>query len=288
MSDTKQLISAEAINPGKKTTSKHSYSGNLTFDQMFASKWSLRRTIGLLQRPDRPIWRAATVLAMRCQVSGIALRPWMPRCLWPKPEASVVLFSAFFQDTSFGIQYRELGLLVETRYLGMPVLHVPWILVDDDSALLQGRELFGFPKKLAQFSETQNNGENTLCVQRRGVEILRLRSTAGAKIDQRGVFTRPMVNVRGLPGPVPPLLMRCSSEEVVHHTHQAKVSIDVQDSGYDPLHTLGLPGTPQECWQTTLDIAPGAQSMAQLATTAYPVGIASPFWFNRVWPFRSW
>jgi len=288
VSDKKLLTSSEEGMTGENTSAKKSYSGNPEFDQMFTSKWSLRRTIGLLQRPDRPIWRGATVLAMRSEVSGVALRPWMPRLLWPKEKANVVLFSAFFQDTSFGIQYRELGLLVETRYFGKPVLHVPWILVDDDSALLQGRELFGFPKKMAQFSETQNNGETTLSVQRRGVEILRLRSSTGAKIDNRGVFTGPMVNVRGLPGLIPPLLIRCNSEEVVQHTHQARLNIHVQASDYDPLHTLGLPGTAQECWQTTLDIAPGIQSMAQLASTAYPVGIASPLWYNRVWPFRSW
>ena len=272
----------------KKLVDSHHTNGDTVFESTLGSEWSIRRTMGLMQRPSRPIWRRATVLAMRCEVPGQALWPWMPRIMRPPQNANVILFAANFEDTSFGISYRELGLLVETRYFGKPVFHCPWMLVNDDSALLQGRELFGFPKKMAQFSETKNGDSTNILVQRRGVELFSLSATIGEQTKHRGVFTRPIVNVRGLPGPTPPVLMYCKSSETIHQTHSVNATLKIQSSLYDPLDTLNLPEKPLECWQSVIDVAPGKKRLGELARQAFPVGIASPLWFTRVWPLRTW
>ncbi|HVK77361.1 MAG TPA: acetoacetate decarboxylase family protein [Kofleriaceae bacterium] len=51
-------------------------------------------------------------------------------------------------------QYREMFILVEARFDGMPVNYCPYIFVDNDSALARGWEQ-GFPKKLGSIFQTR-------------------------------------------------------------------------------------------------------------------------------------
>lgn len=50
--------------------------------------------------------------------------------------------------------YHESAILLTVEHNGKTALHCPWMLVDSDRALIAGREILGFPKKMGQFSFT--------------------------------------------------------------------------------------------------------------------------------------
>ena len=53
---------------------------------------------------------------------------------------------AKYRDTSFG-PYNEFMPVIPCLFNGQPFLHVPFIYVDNDSAMAAGRETGGWPKK---------------------------------------------------------------------------------------------------------------------------------------------
>src|SRR5262245_15254611 len=77
-------------------------------------------------------------------------RRWVPRPLTLATPARASIFTAWFPTTTFGSSYREAGILLHVEHAGRPAVYSPWMLVDDDVALILGRELLGYPKKIGQ------------------------------------------------------------------------------------------------------------------------------------------
>ncbi|MFH1149565.1 MAG: acetoacetate decarboxylase family protein [Actinomycetota bacterium] len=103
------------------------------------------------------------------------VRKILPKPLKPHTEPLVFAFVAQYPETNFGLTYNEGGLIVLATYkgeLGGYCLSMP---VTDDMAMVGGRELVGFPKKIAEEISLTRDGERmTGRVVRKGHEIMNL------------------------------------------------------------------------------------------------------------------
>jgi acetoacetate decarboxylase len=81
-------------------------------------------------------------------------------------------------STGFG-DYTESGQLIPVRFRGEEGVYVHSMYLDDDAAILGGRELWGFPKKLAQPKIT-HEGDVIVCTLHYG-QVLCATATFGYK-----------------------------------------------------------------------------------------------------------
>lgn len=118
---------------------------------------------------------AAAMLQVVFRTDPGFTRRILPRPLTAPAEPMGIAFVGEYPETNFGVGYREGAIFVQAlhrRQLGWYCLTMP---VDDDTALIAGRERFGFPKKIAeQIVLDRQDHHATGSVVRHGVEIMRL------------------------------------------------------------------------------------------------------------------
>jgi acetoacetate decarboxylase len=103
------------------------------------------------------------------------IRRCLPQGLEPGPQPRAVAFVASYPETNFGISYNEGGLLLACRHRGEQGIYALSMPVDDDTAMIGGRERQGFPKKMAESITLEREGSRVVgSVTRRGSEILRI------------------------------------------------------------------------------------------------------------------
>lgn len=99
----------------------------------------------------------------------------VPTPLKPSAEPYAAAFIARYPKTNFGSVYNEAALFVTADYVGQMGGYCLAMPVTEDMALIGGREVFGFPKKIADeiYLERTEKGVRGRCV-RRGVELMNL------------------------------------------------------------------------------------------------------------------
>jgi len=112
----------------------------------------------------------------------VAVQTILPLQLKPTQPPTAVCFIARYPQTNFGSVYlfiqARLGADVGWYCLAMPVA--------DDTAMIGGREQFGFPKKPADRITLEASGTQVIGrVQRKGCEILRIEVEPGAALAPR-------------------------------------------------------------------------------------------------------
>jgi len=68
--------------------------------------------------------------------------------------------------------YNEVAVAIPCLYNGQPYSYCPYICVDTDAALVAGRELLGFPKKLATFELNCSGAQFIGAMERHGVRVV--------------------------------------------------------------------------------------------------------------------
>ena len=107
----------------------------------------------------------------------------LPRGLRLDGSPTATLFIADYHKNSFTVPYKEAAVLIHVRSALGKGVHCCWIIVDDDTALIHGRELLGFPKKMGDFVFEENGDHIKASITRRGVTVLELEGTRGKPQD---------------------------------------------------------------------------------------------------------
>ncbi len=248
--------------------------------------WSLTRTHGLLLQ-RRWTWAASEILLAEVPVDPGVARAWLPPGLRLVPEPRATVFVAHYPDTAMGFAYRESGVLIHAQLRRKPVLHCAWMVVDDDTALILGRELLGFPKKLARIDLEFPGTSPRAVVVRRGARVLELEALAAPEPTKtRPAFPVPIVNVRGIPGALPNGLIAMRPNERCQSCEAVTFRIASEASACDPLESLGLAGD-HPGHRLVVDLAnPDAPGATRLP--ARPASLLSPTWLWKAYPFRAW
>src|SRR5437868_1285712 len=123
----------------------------------------------------RWLYEDAHYLAVDVTFDRDAVRPWVPWPLRVPATATGTLFTAWFPHTAFGSVYREAGLLVDVEHgFSKRAVFSPWMIVDDDVALVAGRELLGYPKKLGAIRFDIDGDRIEALASRRGATLVRM------------------------------------------------------------------------------------------------------------------
>ncbi len=104
-----------------------------------------------------------------------AVRKILPKPLAPYKEPLVFTFVAHYPETNFGLTYNEGALIVLATYKGEIGGYCLSMPVTDDMAMVAGRELVGFPKKIAEEISLVKEGDTvTSRIVRKGHEIINI------------------------------------------------------------------------------------------------------------------
>ena len=103
------------------------------------------------------------------------VREILPQPLKPSLEARGIAFVARYPETNFGCGYNEGALLLNCEFKGERGVYCLSMPVDDDMAMIAGREYYGYPKKIADAITLESDGTSAIgSVTRKGTEILRI------------------------------------------------------------------------------------------------------------------
>ena len=185
----------------------------------------------------RNMWDHARMVFCEIPIDPVKVKDWLPFGLRLSKPARAVLFIADYPKTTFGCVYKEAAILVEARLFGIfRVLHCPWMVVDCDQAMIWGREMLGYPKKMATITFEEKDGQFTGAVARRGHEVMRFNGTIGASDPHPPVgIGRLQVNIRGHIGFSPGHLLTVRPTEDVHEANRMQLKVTLTDAPNDPI-----------------------------------------------------
>lgn len=137
-----------------------------------------------------------------CLIDGAAPRDVLPAGLQlPEAPSRAVVF-ADYPDTTIG-PYREVVVLASVDRNGTPGMFCPLIYVDSDAALCAGREIWGFPKKLAHIEIEQDGDEIRAQLVRAGIVLLSLSGSIEERVEPTSfaaLGALPLYNRKLIPG----------------------------------------------------------------------------------------
>lgn len=184
----------------------------------------------------RDIWKNARMAFADVPVDASAVAGWIPFPLRLATPARASVFVADYPETTFGSVYREAAVLLHVRFLGVPMVFCPWMVVDDDRALILGREVLGYPKKLADIRYDESDGNFTGTVTRHGVEVMRIEGAVGAReVPAPPGIGRLAVNSRGLMSFLPGHLLVFRPIETVRSCRPLAARVVLRSSEDDPI-----------------------------------------------------
>ena len=175
-----------------------------------------RRLVAMLA-PGDWLYTDAHYLAAEMEVDAEAARRWLPRPLRLASPARATVFVAWFPHTSFGSVYSEAGLFLHLEHRHRGAVFSPWMIVDDDVALILGRELLGYPKKMGSIALSIDGDRVSGVASRRGVELIRMEGRLDEREDDPPpMLGRPHRNVRSTMGlSVPKIIAFTPREQAI-------------------------------------------------------------------------
>jgi Acetoacetate decarboxylase (ADC) len=220
------------------------------------------------------LYRDAHYLVADMDVDPRAARRWVPAPLRLSSPATASIFTAWFPDNTFGSVYREAGLFLHVEHRRKPAIFSPWMLVDDDVALIVGRELLGYPKKMGEI-DFRLDGERVRGVaRRRGAEVLRMEGVLGDRVaEPPPMLGRAHRNVRGSLGLAMPKVIAFTPREEPIEVRRAELTVTIGASERDPLAELGF-GAVRAAYLHRVNLRGGLR-------LPLPVAGVSPAWFAR-------
>jgi len=122
-----------------------------------------------------PQYTGAEMLIVTFRTDPKEVAAVLPRPLRPAGEPLAIAFVARYPQTNLGLAYNEGALFVAAQYRGERGWYCLSMPVDDDTAMIGGREQLGFPKKMADQITLDRDGPHVAgSVVRNGAELLRI------------------------------------------------------------------------------------------------------------------
>lgn len=193
-----------------------------------------------LARPGQLMYRDAQYLSVTVEVDPTAMGRFLPTGVTLAKPGRADLFLAHFPDNPFTPGYLEAGLFVHVKTLRGTGIHCPWMLVNDDAALILGREVTGYPKKLGSITWHAQDDTISASATRHGTELVSLEARLGEALPATHFLGRPHRNVSTGFGLRLPLVHAFTPRELVREVRRADVDLTLGGSVRDPLLEMGL------------------------------------------------
>ncbi len=223
--------------------------------------------------PGQWLYENAHYLVADMEIDAKAARRWVPAPLRLAEPAMASVFTGHFPINTFGSVYNEAGIFLHVVHCGKPALFSPWMLVDDDVALIIGRELLGYPKKMGTIDFRIDGDRISGVASRRGAELIRMEGTLGARVEAPPpMLGRPHRNVRTSLGLAAPKVIAFTPREEAIEVRKAELTVTIGGSERDPLNELGF-GRIRAAYLHRVNLAAGGIPV--------PVAAVSPLWSLR-------
>lgn len=208
---------------------------------------------------EKFFWHNARMVFAEVPVDDAVVSDWLPFGLTLASPARATVFVGDYPQTTFAPHYQEAAMLLHVKIFGViPAVYCPWMVLNNDRALILGREMLGLPKKLADVSFSEKAGKVTARVVRNGVELLRIEGKAGRAVDApKPGFGQRFVGLRGLMNVLMPgHLLMFRPTETVHDCHAlTAVKLTLRSADDDPVGVAT--GAATDVTIRTCDIGPG-------------------------------
>jgi acetoacetate decarboxylase len=135
-------------------------------------------------------FRGAEMLTASFRTDPEVVSALLPHPLEAPDVPVAMAFIAHYPKTNVGISYSEGALFLPAVYKDEPGWYCLAMPVDDDMALIGGREQFGYPKKIAEEISLERSGDHAIGgVVRRGVEVLHIEAELTGPADPAALDT---------------------------------------------------------------------------------------------------
>ena len=186
------------------------------------------------------LWEDTTFVLMDVPLHPDETKKILPLLMYLDKPYRATLFIARYARTAFTGAYNEAALLVYVRTpLGKGV-YCPWMIVDDDTALIYGRELLGYPKKMAEIPFADDGKKISAGLTRRGVELIFVEAERlNKEVNSAPVLEAKTFNFGGMGQAFMcnPIWM-FKPRERIHESYSAKAVLNIKYSDYDPIKDL--------------------------------------------------
>ncbi|WP_067823855.1 acetoacetate decarboxylase family protein [Nocardia inohanensis] len=194
--------------------------------------------------PRGSFYRDAHYYSATVEVDPGKMRQWLPAGMRLAEPARADVFTAYFPEYNYGTEaYHEAAVFVHVKTLQGTGIHCVWMVLDDDVALIMGREGAGYPKKLGQIDWAKTDTEIRAEAGRRGHKLVRMSGRLGEVIEDAPPFLgRPHRNVMGLMGALFPSFVVgfTPREKIIEARRVEDFTLEIGGSERDPLDQMGL------------------------------------------------
>ncbi|MFC4557911.1 acetoacetate decarboxylase family protein [Virgibacillus kekensis] len=141
--------------------------------------------------------------------------------------------------------YSEGGVVIPCSYKGINGACVAFEYVDQDDALCAGREIWGYPKKLAEVTFDVNEGNITGSITRRGKKIIDINFEKDSKEVKQPVLS-PRLQVKRMPHPefkgtdLNTIIKNELQDTEIKRKVFGNATLNIEESAEDPLSELGV------------------------------------------------
>ena len=202
--------------------------------------------------PSEFIWSDARMILTTTEIEPEDFDDQIPPGLKLAEPNRATFFVAHYPLTNFDSVYNEAAVLLHVEHDdGTTGWHCSWMVVDDDTALILGRELLGFPKKLADISYQElEDGRVEGVVTRRGEEVMRIEASLEEFEDEAGAVWagQPIINAFGSVVSGMKLLKIGPLEENVDQRQVGPAKVSLGTTDRDPLGKLNPKESAEGVW----------------------------------------
>ena len=125
----------------------------------------------------------AEVLTVYFETKAEIVEKLLPPPLKPSPIPVGAAFVANYPKTNFGVAYQESALFLLAEYNGEEGAFCLAMPVTNDMAMIGGREVFGYPKKMAEISFQREGKDLRGWTERHGIRFFEVKAKLTGKFN---------------------------------------------------------------------------------------------------------
>jgi acetoacetate decarboxylase len=186
------------------------------------------------------LWEDTTFVLADVPLNPVEAGKILPLFMFLRKPYRATFFIARYAKTAFTGSYNEAALLLHVRTPFGRGIYCPWMIVNDDTAMIYGRELLGYPKKMADIPFEDDGKKITAGLTRRNVRVISVKAERIKKEENPGpVLQMKTFNIGGMGQyfAFNPIWL-FKPREAIHESYAARATIDIQRSDYDPIKNI--------------------------------------------------
>jgi acetoacetate decarboxylase len=125
----------------------------------------------------------AEMLNVFWETDPVVVKKLLPAPLEPADHPMAMAFVAWYPATNFDVTYRETALFIMARFGETEGSYCLSMSVTNDMAMAAGREMFGFPKKMADIHYNREGNTVKGWAERRDVRFMEISATLDGEFN---------------------------------------------------------------------------------------------------------